>query len=64
MPYGKSYSGEKAPGVPMNQRRQAASMVSYNNTKLRPSSYPSGGKFGGLPGGPSGGNMGSRGKKK
>ena len=37
MPYGKSYDKEKAPGVPMNQRRKAAGeMVSYNNTKLRP----------------------------
>ena len=64
MPYGKSYAGEKAPGTPTQLRRQAADRVSYNNTKLRPSSYPAGGKFGGLPGGPSGGSMGSKGKKR
>lgn len=46
MPYGKSYDKEKAPGVPTNQRRQAASRVSYDNTKLRPRSKEGNGHFG------------------
>ena len=38
MPYGKSYAGEKAPGVPLSERRQAAKRVSYNDTKRTPRS--------------------------
>jgi hypothetical protein len=62
MPYGKSYANEPAPGVPKSQRRQAGTRVSYNNTKLQPRRGPANGKFGGLPGGPSGGTMGAGGK--
>ena len=38
--------------------------VSYNNTKRQPSARPGEGKFGGLPGGPSGGAMNTGGKRR
>lgn len=64
MPYGSSYSKERAPGVPMDQRRSAAKRVSYDNTRRSPMRGTGEGKFGGLPKGPSGGSMNTGGKRR
>lgn len=53
-----------AAGVGNYLRRKAGKNVSMNQTKVRPRSEGGNGKFGGLPGGPSGGSMGSGGKRK
>jgi len=65
MPAGSGYTKDKTPGVPSDQRRSAAGKnVSYNNKNRSPMSGPSGGKFAGLKGGPSGGSMNTGGKKR
>jgi len=64
MPAGAGYAMEETPGVPMRLRRQPARKRSHVNTELRPRTAPGNGKFGGLPGGPSGGTMGSGGRRK
>ena len=46
MPYGKSYGAEKAPGVPLSQRRQAAKQGRYNLTKVRPGTQAGTGHLG------------------
>lgn len=54
-------------GVASCLKRQAASRVSHVMTKQRARTEGGNGKFGGLPGGPSGGSMGagsSRSKRK
>lgn len=51
-------------GVASCLKRQAGKNVSMNQTKIQPRKEGGNGKFGGLPGGPSGGSMGAGGKRK
>ena len=48
MPAGKSYDNDFAPGVPMNQRRQAGKRVSYDQTKVTVRSKAGSGHLGTL----------------
>ena len=64
MTAGGSYGSKEVGGsVATTLKRQAAKRVSYDNTKRTPRKEGGAGKFGGLPGGPSGGSMGRGGKR-
>jgi len=66
MPAGKGYVTKRVGDSVATElkRRAGGANVSYNNTKRREDTATGGGKFGGLPGGPSGGMMNTGGKKR